>query len=134
MAISNQELSELKSRALVAMRTGTNIARVADLIMDLIREASPYLPERAKVDTDIEYLYSIILAIESKRANQDSTPKVAKKEPTPVVEAAPEITTVEELESDTDNQWSESVEESAPDHSKSAPKNKGGKQSKKDRK
>jgi hypothetical protein len=137
MAMSSQELSELKSRVLVAMRTGTNIARVSDYIISLIREAGSSLPERAKSDTDTEYLYSIIVAIENKKSGQ-AAPKTTLKEDPPVVEAAPEITMEELLEADpepdTDNQWVESSEESEPEHVENAPKNKGGKQSKKGKK
>lgn len=130
MTISDQELSELKSRVLIAMRTRTNIARVDDIIMGLIREASSYLPERAKGDTDTEYLYSIILAIESNRANPTKVKKAAP-EPEPAVEEVPEITTVEEV--DSDSQWPEPAEDSAPDQAEATTK-KSGKQPKRGRK
>jgi hypothetical protein len=188
MAISNQELSELKSRVLTAIRTGTNIARVSDYLIGLIREAGSYLPERPKSDTDTEYLYSVILAIESKRENQES-PKVQFTEvtepaiveemapvipepievtepeevvvssepieleetpveleetpveleetpvaPEPIEESAPEITTVEELDSaEVDPTDNKEAEESVPEHPE-VQKPKGGKQSKKSKK
>lgn len=133
MAISSQELSELKSRVLAAMRTGANIARVSDYIISLIREAGSSLPERAKSDTDVEYLYSIIIAVEGKRSSKAEPPKTTHKEDPPPVEAAPDITT-EEVEPDTDSQWPEPAEQSAPEQTESAPKNKGSKQPKKGRK
>jgi hypothetical protein len=173
MAISNQELSELKSRVLAAIRTETNIARVSDYLIGLIREAGSSLPERPKSDTDTEYLYSVILAIESKRENQES-PKVQLTEvPEPTIEevapvipepievtepeevvvssepieleetpvapeliddSAPEITTVEELDSaEVDPTDNREAEESVPEHPE-VQKPKGGKQSKKSKK
>jgi len=130
MAISNQELSELKSRVLAAIRTGTNIARVSDYLIGLIREAGSSLPERPKSDTDTEYLYSVILAIESKRENQES-PKVKLtevpeptivEEVTPVIPEPIEVTEPEEvvvsselIELEETPVTPEPIEESAPE-------------------
>lgn len=143
MTMPNQELSDLKSRVLVAMRTGSNIARVPDHLISLIREAGSYLPERPESNTDLEYLYSVIVAIENKRKGQAEPSKEVQEAappsppievaPPPVevapIEVAPEIT-AEEVELDTDSQWSEPVEESVSQHSEDAPKTKGGKSKK----
>jgi len=85
MAMPSQELSELKSRVLVAVRTGTNIARVSDYLISLIREAGSSLPERPKSDTDTEYLYSVIIAIESKRKNQELSQVQVTEDPEPTI-------------------------------------------------
>ena len=81
MVISNQELSELKFRVLSAIRTGSNIARASDYLINLFREAGSSLPERSRNDTDLEYLYSAILAVEDKRRSQVD-PVIPVEEPT----------------------------------------------------
>lgn len=93
MAMSSQELSELKARVLVAMRTGTNIARVSDYTISLIREAGSSLPERAKSDSDVAYLYSSILAVESKR-EQLGIEAVVKVDSVPIVDSEPDAVQV----------------------------------------
>jgi hypothetical protein len=156
MAISSQELSELKSRVLVAIRTRSNIARVSDYLIRLIREAGSYLPERPKTDTDTEYLYSVILAVEEKQGSvqasvtEEPEPAPVKEKapvipepveleeapviPEPVEESAPEITTVEELDSaEVESIDNQEAEESVPEHPE-VQKPKGGKQSKKSKK
>lgn len=147
MAISSQELSELKSRVLVAIRTRSNIARVSDYLISLIREAGSYLPERPKTDTDTEYLYLVILAIESKRKHQGSQQVTENPEPTlvedlapiiqepievaePVVEPSSEITLIEEV----DHPEIQETEESVSEHTESPSKLKSGKQAKKSKK
>jgi hypothetical protein len=96
MATSDQELSELKTRVLTAIRTGSNIAHVETHLCNLIRESGPYLPERAKSDTDAEYLYSVILSVESKNSG---APKPVREAPVaqvqPTVEVAPVVVTEE---------------------------------------
>lgn len=124
MVISNQELSELKFRVLSAIRTGSNIARASDYLINLFREAGSSLPERSRNDTDLEYLYSAILAVEDKRRSQVD-PVIPVEEPTSVV--VPEDITAE-AEPDTDNKWmdqsdsSDSPEESESGQSENAPK------------
>jgi hypothetical protein len=90
MTISSQELSELKSRVLVAMRTGTNIARVSDYLIALIREAGSSLPERPKGNTDTEYLYSVILAVEGKKVEPATVVVQEEVKPLQIVEVAQE--------------------------------------------
>lgn len=112
MAISNQELSDLKSRALAATRTGTNIARVAAYLDELVREVGSSQPERGK-ETDTEYLLTVIAEVEAQRANPTQSPSAPQPEevaqaPEPVVVEAPPEITVEGTA--LDDQWSEPVQ------------------------
>ena len=145
MSISNQELSELESRALAAVRTGTNIARVDSYLGDLIREVGSSQPERSR-ETDTEYLLTVIAEVEAQRANptqEASAPQpeevVETPAPEPVVEAPPEVTVEETAQ---DDQWSEPVqsfveeqeEDSAPVHHEDTHKSKSGKKPKAEKK
>ena len=145
MSISNQELADLKSRALTATRTRANIARVGVYLDELIREVGFSQPERGK-ETDTEYLLTVIAEVEAQRAKpqkKTSTPrheKVETKEPKPVVVEAPPEVTAEETSQD--DQWSEPVrsflEEQEESSEVSAPedahKSKSGKKSKAEKK
>jgi hypothetical protein len=142
MATSDQELSELKTRVLTAIRTGSNIAHVETHLCNLIRESGPYLPERTKSDTDAEYLYSVILSVESKNSGAPKPVRealVAQVQPT--VEVAPEIATEEpvipveeasEVEAEQVEEASEvEAAPSQPEDNFRPKKSKGGQKSKK---